>query len=112
MDRAAKKKLLTRNAAGTGRGAASIGIMLAAGLVLSGCSAVRIAAQSAEPAEATFADPETVMLRGIEETTIKAEYWDSKEQAVKVKKWTVRPPYWIVNEAAIKARQFDGGEKR
>jgi hypothetical protein len=89
---------------------AALVFLLAAVFVLSfsGCSAARIAAQSAEPVEATFADPEAVMLRGIEDTTIKAEYWDSSTQAIKVKKWLVRPPFWVVNEAAIKARKASG----
>ena len=68
---------------------------------LSGCSVVKMAAKEMEPEEATFADPETVMLRGIEEVSFRAEYWDAAEKAIKVKRWTVRPPFWIVNEALL-----------
>lgn len=71
---------------------------------LSGCTLYRSAVQSAEPSEATFADPDSVMIRGIEEVSLRAEYFDRKEKAVKVKRWTVRPPFWIVNESMIKAR--------
>lgn len=70
-------------------------------VLISGCEVTKMAAKAMEPEEATFADPETVMLRGIEEASFRAEYWDESEQAIKVKRWTVRPPFWIVNEALL-----------
>lgn len=106
MDRAAKTKRLSRQASPE-RAFAGIILMLAAAAVVScsaGCSAVKIAAQSAEPVEATFADPEKVILRTVEMVTVKAEYWDTKEARMKVKKWLVTPPAWIINDAAMQLR--------
>jgi len=83
-----------------------LGVVLLLGVVvLAGCSVVRSAAKAMEPEEATFADPQTVMLRGIEEVSVRAEYWDAETKAVKVKRWRVLPPFWIVNEAMLKHRK-------
>lgn len=79
-------------------------LVLSCGL-LQGCAVVKSAAQSLEPAEATFADPDSVMIRSVEPFTVKAEYFDRTAKAIKVKKWTVQPPVWIVNESMMKARK-------
>lgn len=76
----------------------------AAVFALSGCEAAKVAARAMEPAEATFADPETVMLRAVEPFEVRAEYYDTTARDIRVKKWSVAPPVWIVNEAMLKAR--------
>jgi hypothetical protein len=86
-------------------GAVSAITLLSWGVLLSGCTLYRAAAQSAEPVEATFADPDSVMIRAIEPVTVKAEYYDRTAKSVKVKNWVVRPPFWIVNDAMLKARK-------
>ncbi len=84
-------------------GACSVTVLFS--LQLQGCAVVKSAAQSMEPAEATFADPDSVMIRAIEPFTVKAEYFDRTKKAIAVKKWTVNPPVWIVNEAMLKSRK-------
>ena len=84
---------------------AGLGVVLFLSVfVLGGCSVVRSSAKAMEPEEATFADPQTVMLRGIEEASFRAEYWDPAAKAVKVKRFVVRPPFWVVNEAMLRSR--------
>ena len=73
--------------------------------VLQGCSVTKAAAQAMVPVEATFADPDSVMLRTVEPFEVNAEYYDRTAKAVRVKRWRVDPPAWIVNEAMLKARR-------
>ncbi len=87
-------------------------IGLVAGIMaVSGCSAMRTASQALEPAEATFADPDSVMIRTVEPFSVKAEYFDRSTKAIKVKKWTVNPPAYVVNESMLRARQAAKGDK-
>lgn len=80
-------------------------LVLLCGLLLQGCAVVKSAAQAIEPVEATFADPDSVMIRSVEPFTVKGEYFDRTKKTIAVKKWTVNPPVWIVNEAMMKARK-------